>query len=288
MAHVVQEACRRLKEAGGEVTVLPTAGVGHATELAGCVPAGTRAVVAVGGDGTVREVAQGVVCGDIPLAVLPAGTENLVAKHFGYKASAAHLLSTLLTGRSRRIDVGWAGQSIFLIVAGIGFDAEIVHRLSRARAGNISRLSYLSPIWATFWKHRFPMLNVRIEGRPVYQGRGLLFIGNVPPYGPGLRILQKANCSDGRLDLCICPCSSRLTLGLHAARILARCHLRFGDVLYEKVQTVTVESSDARVPMQLDGDVAGHLPAQFRVQACALSLLIPGSPASGLSDRSPL
>lgn len=275
IARVVRDATRRLAAAGHETRVLQTAGSGHATHLASSVPPQTRAVIAVGGDGTVREVSQGLVDRTIPLAVVPMGTENLLAKHFGYRASASQLCDTLAAGHTEKIDVGWAGQQIFLIVAGVGFDAEIVHRLSRTRQGNISRLSYVGPIWKTFWSYRFPRLRVEASGRLLFDGRGLVFVAKIPRYGPGLRICSRADCTDGYLDVCICPCASRLRLCLYALCIAARCHVRFSGALYEKVQALAVHSADDHVPLQLDGDQAGHLPQVFRVQPRALRLVVP-------------
>ena len=150
VAAALQEALDRLSAAGHQGCIHTTTGAGDATAIARGLPAAATAVVAVGGDGTVREVAEGLLGRAIPLAILPAGTENLVAKQFQIDASPVRLVGSLLTPNIREIDVGLVGQRVFLVVVGVGFDAEVVRRLSRRRRGHITHLDYFLPTWQSF------------------------------------------------------------------------------------------------------------------------------------------
>ena len=148
---------RRLRATGLSVEVEPTCEPGDATAwAAGLDEATTQAVVVVGGDGTIREVIEGLQGRPTPIAILPTGTENLVAKQFGFRFDAETLLRRIRTGEPRPVDVGEINGRRFLVVAGAGFDAEVVARLRARRTGHITHLSYFQPIWRTFREHRFP------------------------------------------------------------------------------------------------------------------------------------
>lgn len=285
MTSVLDQLRRDLQKAGHEVTMHLTAGPGDATAIASQLPESTAAAIAVGGDGTVREVSQGLLGRDIPLAVLPAGTENLVARHFNITARRECLLDTLLRGATRKLDVGRMGDRIFLVVAGIGFDAEVVRRLSHNRRGHITRWSYLLPLWRTFWDYRFPRLKVVADGELVFDDCGIALIGNLPRYGAGLDIHQRAVVDDGLLDLCIFPCCGRAELLSHAFRVVRRKHLVRGGAIYIQARRIEVSSPEA-VPVELDGDVAGVVPARFEILPGALTIRVPrrgGSPSCGAS-----
>lgn len=260
---------------GHKVYFHKTAEPGHATAAAAAqIGQDATAVVVVGGDGTVREVAQGLLNRPIPMAILPTGTENLIARQLGVTRSTAQLLNTLQNGNMRRVDVGYVNDQVFLVVAGIGFDAEVVQRLSRRRRSYITHLDYAAPLWRTFWGHRFPTLTVSIGQELVFTGSGLVLVGNMPRYGSGLRILRRARDDDGKLDVCIYPCASRFKLVGHALRTAVGRHLTRGDALYFRTADLHV-SSPAVVPVQLDGDVGPPLPIRIRIQPGALTMLVP-------------
>ena len=270
----------RARRAGVEIECHTTGGPGQARQMAAGLVSTTsrgepiRAVIAVGGDGTVHEVADGLTGSPLPLAVWPTGTENLFAKSFRFKADAHAMLDCLQSGRAKPIDVGHANDRSFLIVAGIGFDAEVVHRLVSLRTGHITHLSYSGPVWRTFWEHRFPHLRVYGDQQPLWEGRGLVFVGNMPRYSLGLRVIRDAICDDGLLDLCILPCSGRLGLIVHTLRTLARVHVEHGGVRYHRLSRIRIES-DESVPVELDGEAAGRLPLEISIRSRALSVLVP-------------
>jgi YegS/Rv2252/BmrU family lipid kinase len=256
--------------------ITPTRGPGDAARLAREAPDDTHAVMAVGGDGTCRDVATGLLGRSIPMIVVPAGNENILAKYIKAKASVDALISTIIEGTVTGYDVGTFNSNPFLLMAGVGFDAEAVSRVTESRKGHVSYLSYANPLWQTFWRHRFPMLRVTVDDAPVFEGRGLAFVGVIPRYAIGLRLLAKAKHDDGLLDVCVMPCSSRSQLiGLSASAIFGR-HVRRKGVVYCKGTRVQIESpDDTDVPCQIDGDVAGHLPIDCGVMPQALRLMIP-------------
>lgn len=271
---IVADAARRLESLGVRVCRLRTRHAGHAVELARQASAESDLVVAVGGDGTVREVVEGCVNRPAAVAVLPAGTENIVARHLGAAADADALWAAMTQGRVRPVDVGFVNGRPFLIVVGAGFDAEVVRRLTRVRRGHITRADYFWPIWNTFWQYRFWPVRVIADGQMVFDDRGLVFVGNVARYGAGLRILRDARDDDGWLDLCVYPCRWHGRLILHSVLTAVGRHVEHGGLIYRKVRRVRIESPRP-VPLQADGDCAGTLPAEVTVLPAAVRFCVP-------------
>ncbi len=274
MMPVVEEIGRQLKMLGGELTIRATQSAGHGTEIASNLAPQTQAVLVVGGDGTVCEVVNGLIEKPIPILILRTGTENLLARELGMPTEPIDVARTLMQGRAIPFDVGVLNEKRFIAVAGVGFDAECVVRMTAQREGHITHGDYFWPIWRTFWSHRFPEIMVRIEGKTVYQGQGFVLIGNIARYSVGMRILSEAKYDDGLLDICVLKCSSRIQLITHAIRIMRGQHVNHRDVIYSQCREFSIESP-TQVPVEVDGDFAGHLPIKASVLHHAASFLVP-------------
>ncbi len=230
-------------------------------------------VMAVGGDGTIRDIASGLVGTPACLMIWPAGTENIVAKALGFRADPGHVRACLQGRRVVRLDVGDAGTQMFFTIMGVGFDAAVVRRLSRLRTGHITHLSYAEPLWRTFWDYRFPPIRVSVDDAPLWEGRGLVFVGNLARYSLGLRVVRDARPDDGLLDLLILPCRGRAELIGHSLRTLALRHVEHRGVRYLRFGRARIESAQP-VPVQFDGDPGGCLPVEVKVRPAALSVLL--------------
>jgi len=266
---------RALQSAGFRIEFRPTRGPDDAYTFARAASRKSRAVIAAGGDGTIRDVARGLAHSGVPLIAWPAGTENLVAKTFGYRACSGTVYETLTAGRTLRVDLAQAPDQAFLVVGGVGFDAEVVRRLTHVRNGHITHLTYADPLWRTFWQHRFP--RVRVTGDDLaWCGRGMVFIGNISRYSLGLPVVRDAVWDDGRLDVVIFSCRHQIELIGHSVRTLMRRHIEHPSVIYRRVQRVRIEADeDHDVPVQFDGDNAGFLPLEVEVAPKAVTLLVP-------------
>src|ERR1044071_8046594 len=117
---------RGLAQRGYQVEISPTLCAGDATRLASQAANTAEAVIAIGGDGTVRETATGLIGSSTRMVIAPCGTENLVAKYYGLTPHVDAVVATLESGRTADIDVVRANGRPFLVVAGFGFDAEVV------------------------------------------------------------------------------------------------------------------------------------------------------------------
>lgn len=273
-APLLRAMLKHLAESGHEALLHRTAGPAEAISLARRAAAEVDFVVAGGGDGTVREVVEGLMGRGVPLLIWPTGTENLVAKSFGFHADPRLIARCIAEGRTQAVDLGLANGRPFTVVCGMGFDAEVVHRLSRVRRGHISHLNYIEPIWRTFWEHKFPLMRVLYEGRLFWEGRGLVFVGNVARYSLGLPVIRDATPHDGLLDLLILPCCGRLKLVGHSLRTLLAMHIEHGGARYLRCRRLRVESP-VPVPAELDGDDGGFLPIDFEIRPAALQVRLP-------------
>lgn len=278
---LVGRLASRIRRAGGRASIVETDGAGRASDLARGLGDDVDLIVAVGGDGTVRDIVHGRLDRPVPIATLSAGTENIVARHLGYRASFDSLWAGIAHGTIRRMDVGEVNGRCFLIVVGAGFDAEVVRRVTAARRGHITRADYAWPIWRTFWSYRFPPMRVEADGRTVFEGRGLVMAGNLPRYGADLHILRDARDDDGLLDLCIFRCGSHERLLVHSLFTALRRHVGRRDVIYTQGRHIRIESAEpARGParsidLQADGDCAGALPADIRIRPRAAMFCVP-------------
>jgi diacylglycerol kinase (ATP) len=243
--------------------------------------AADRASLAIvwGGDGTVSEVANGLAGTNVPLLACPAGTENLLAKELRVSSDPRQVLEILRHGEVVDCDVGQINGRNFLLIIGVGFDGEVVRRLSAVRTGHISHLSYFWPIWRTFWEHDFPHVRITADEEVIFDDFGLTFIGNISRYSVGLRICRDAQFNDGLLDLVIFRCREQTRLMLHAAWTLLRRHPLKGDVTYRRFRRAQIET-DRPVPSQVDGDVGPLTPLEVAVAPYRIKLLIPSAAGS--------
>ena len=256
-----------------------TRSLAHAGELAvSAIGAGAAAVVVSGGDGTVRTVAEAMAGSEIPILIVPAGTENLLAQELGIDGSRKTSLKMLENGMVRKLDLGRANDRHFMAIAGIGFDAQVVRRINQFRHGHITHSDYIWPICRTFWEYGFPHLRVEADGELICDEPSLVFVGNITRYAVGLPIHPYADCSDGLLDITIYRYRRRRELLLHSLRTVARQADRSRQVSRHTCRELTITSPQADVPVQLDGDPGPALPLTIRIVPAAARVLTPPAP----------
>ena len=238
-----------------------------------------RAVVAAGGDGTLRLYAHRTAPGT-PLLVFPLGTENLLAKYLELTADPLQAARLIAEGLVVRFDAGEANGQIFTLMAGCGFDAEVVRRLHEERTGNIHHLSYARPILDAIRQYGYPELRVycaaadddREEASEPITARWA-FVVNLPRYAGGLRFAPDASGSDGLLDVCTFKEGSLWHGMVYLGGVMLGQHESMQDFVRVRAQRVRIEA-DGPVPYQLDGDPGGELPVEIRVLPSRLSLVV--------------
>jgi len=231
-----------------------------------------RCVVAAGGDGTLQEVINRAT--GLPISILPLGNENLLARHFHLLRSGKELAETIMHGHVKKLDLGRINGRYFSLMAGAGFDAEVVHQIHRRRLGHINKLSYVWPIVKTIHDYSFPRIDVEITDTGERLRGAMAFVFNFPRYGLGLPIAPEAQPDDGFLNLCVFERPGIVALLRYLDDVIRGRQGQRPDMQRRLVKCVHL-SSKYPVPLQLDGDPGGHLPATLEVMPAALELVVP-------------
>ncbi|RIL04644.1 MAG: hypothetical protein DCC71_13280, partial [Proteobacteria bacterium] len=266
---------RALAARGHAVERFATRAPGDARRCVAEAEGAVDRIVAAGGDGTLNEVVNGLADpGSTPLALLPLGTANMMAGALGIPRDPARLAELVERGRVRRVDMGLAGATRFLGVAGAGFDAMVTEAVRRTRRGALGYRGYAAPILRTLRGYRAPRLRVRLDGgAPI--ACGFAIVANLPNYGGLFAVTPEARPDSGRLDVCLFRDASFPGLvrivwpawrGTLARR--ADCHVA-------SATHVTIDAEGpASVPVQLDGDAWGATPVEITVRPAAVSMLV--------------
>jgi diacylglycerol kinase (ATP) len=202
----VEAARSVLGEAGFDAAVVVTTGPGHASEATRRASARPLdLVVAWGGDGTMNEVARVVAFTAVPLALVPAGSGNGLARDIGVPRDPRAALAIAGAGRPWRIDAGEVNGRLFFNVAGIGLDARIAHAFAASR-GRRGLLGYLQIGTRELWRYRARDYAIARDGAPPSATRALIVaFANSRQYGSHGCIAPNAVLDDGRLELVVVP-----------------------------------------------------------------------------------
>jgi diacylglycerol kinase family enzyme len=246
-------------------------GRGQATQAAAD---GAELVFACGGDGTVMACVTALAGSDVAMAVLPAGTGNLLASNLGLAGDAATGVQVAIEGGRRRIDVGLIEGQCFAVMAGMGFDAQMLAGTSETAKKHIGWLAYVGGAV----KHlRDRPMRVRITldgGEPMARQPRTVIVGNVGRLQGGVRLLSEAEPDDGRLDVAIL---SPNNLSHWAALGWAVLRRRERVPLMETYTAERIEIRSSRAqPRQLDGDlIKPGRTMNIQVRSRALLLCVP-------------
>jgi diacylglycerol kinase (ATP) len=226
-----------------------------------------RCLVAVGGDGTVAALLNEQP--SVPLTVLAAGTENLVARHLGLGRDPEILAKTIAGESPVRVDVGLAAGRRFLLMVGFGFDGDIVSRHHHGRVsssgsvGTTHRIAYVWPVLRSSFSYRFPPITVRVvdPGSEESLTGTTVFVFNAPCYALGLPFVPAARDDDGWLDVIVFLKPGPFQALYYLWKVFRGTHLDDPGVIHRRAKKVVV-TSHHRIPVQIDGDPGGYLAPQ--------------------------
>lgn len=276
-----------LRKQGIAYSAAATTGPGDARELASLACArGYRAIVCVGGDGTVNEVVNGLATsgGEIDeravLAIIPSGTARDFARSVGVPMRREAAVERLLAGQETRVDVGriqFADGRVhfFVNVFGAGFDAEVAERAQDVRGAISSIPAHVLAFASALAEHQNKQISIAFDGN---QGDALHFrcsmvvIANGPSYAGVMRFAPSAIVDDGLLDVVVVGDVARIEILLNLPRVVAGTHLDHAKVAAYRVPALSLESDDGAL-VQADGEVVGRLPAHVDVLPRALRLI---------------
>ncbi len=272
------KASRILEEAGLECLMSQTARPGHGREIARTQGDKVDVLVSIGGDGTLNEAVNGLadICSDTPVAVIPTGTANMVAKELGLPKDFTSLVNLAVKSDLRRLDLGQVGQRRFILCASAGFDASVIQAMARRRPKRgLTLWRYLPLIFSQEVRYRFAPIRVKVDGNLVDERSTNTIIGNMAGYGGFFRMFKEASPEDGLLDVCCLKGSSLGDLVRYAWAAYRGRLYTLKDVTFYRGKHIMLEA-DVRVLFQIDGDPWGELPIDVEVLPQAVTLCVPG------------
>lgn len=266
--------CQALEKRGVTTTLAVTREAGDA-EREAAVP-GVDCVVAAGGDGTVRETANGLRRTGAPLAILPLGTANAVAAQLNVPSGPEELAALIAERSLREIDCGVHRDRYFLQSAGAGLDALVVKEVHARRGRRMSFARYVAPILRVLAAARLHPIRVTVDGRILCENARYAVVSDCPYSAGVFAFTPDAAPDDGVLDVCAFPDTRMARLLVLALASLGRGFSGRRDLCYAKGADILFESATGKpVELQIDGDPAGHLPARFTIAPRALSVVAP-------------
>jgi len=243
---------------------------------------GYQSVLAAGGDGTVNEVVNGLLTtgtpgSALPLGLVPVGTQNVLAHELSLPADPDATLALLRAGRTRRIDVGLAGSRHFVLMAGFGFDAQVVREVLRPMKALLGPAAYAFATVGALATYRSTQIRLRLDGEEVRSEAFLVVVANAASYAyRQIKLAPFAALDDGWLDICVFERArgDRVGFASQMMAVLARRHLRDPRVRYYRGRHLVLES-DPPIQGQMDGDTFGETPVEISLLPRALSVFVP-------------
>jgi diacylglycerol kinase (ATP) len=279
---------RVLSNKGVDATYLFTGARGDAERLANeSLASGASLVVAVGGDGTLHEVANALlkaVQSKATLGLIPFGTGNDFARAVGLFGSVETACIALVNGKRTPIDVGTIeGRGIenpyyFLVAAGVGFVAETAKTVNEGIRWLHGAPAYIYGALQTLRRFDPISLTITIDDKePEALDAMLISVSNVATTGGGMRIAPDARPDDGLLDICLVEKIGKMALVGQLPGVFAGKHVRHPAVRMMTARTVRIETESPKI-LWIDGEVIGTTPATFKILAGALPIMLLGKP----------
>lgn len=254
--------------------VAHTRHAGHGTELArNAAEKGAFAVVAVGGDGSVNDVARGLQGTDTALAILPKGSGNGMARAMGIPLRVAAALEVLNSGRIIQMDIGRANEQMFISNAGAGFDALISEAFSGSTRRGFAVYSWL--VTKHLWAYKEHDWEINIDGTLLRERAFMINVANGQQFGYNFKIAPNASYTDGWLDVTIIKPFPRIMGSSLLIRGMSSSIHKSPYVKTFRAKQVTIAHPDLKL-MQTDGDA--HIcngKIEFSIKPGALKVIVP-------------
>jgi len=274
--HIDQKIKKTLGSTDIECIIKKTEYAGHAIEI--CQEAITLgktpdAIVAVGGDGTVNEVINGIGLSGVTMGIIPTGSGNGLARHLGIHLIPLRALRTIIQGYSTPIDIMQIGKTKFAAnVAGVGFDALVSWKFKDTKTRG--PISYVKIILEEFIKHKPAEYTIKIDKREFTIVSTMITVANSSQFGNNAMIAPNASVTDGYLDLCILkPFPKALSLDI-ATKIMTK---QIGSSnYYESFLGKKITIKQEKAIYQIDGDsVKEKKKIKIRIREKSLNIIIP-------------
>ena len=241
-------------------------------------------VIAVGGDGTVNEVANGLAGSETVMGTIPAGTSNIWAREIGFSRKPLAAVQAIATGDRRQIDLGRTGDRYFVLFAGFGIDAAVTKTVPLGIKAKVGAAAYAISAARQAFAWRPTPMTIRIDGVERKLDVLQAFAGNTRLYAGITKIASAAIADDGKLDFCVYVGTGKPDILMHAARTFFQVHRRSDKVLYRRATKLEFDT-DHPLPAQVDGDPIEPPPREVYVVPDALWVATPAGFTSPMLSR---
>lgn len=221
-------------------------------------------IVAVGGDGTVNEVFNGMINSNKILGIVPAGTGNDLARALHLPLSMDKAVEFIISENYLNVDVGKLNGQLFLNIASIGLDAVIAEEANKIKRFISSKYSYVLALLKGLIIFKSKKIKIRIDEIEIEKDVMLVAICNAICYGGGMKIAPNAKVNDGLFDICIVNKMSKLKLLYLFPTIFKGEHIKFKEVEIFRGQFVEIKSEE-NLSINVDGEVINHNPIEFKI-----------------------
>jgi len=264
----------RAESLAGDCPVRVTSHSGEAETLARrAVDEGFARIVAAGGDGTVSQVANGLAGSNAILGVLPMGSVNVFAMELGLPLHNLQRCWDIIEDTNLRlVDMPSANEKYFVQLAGVGLDAQVVKETSLAFKRSFGPLSYLISA-AQIAAREPPKLFIESEHTSVEEGSFVL-VGNGRLYGGPFPFFKQAVIDDGLFDVVVFKRLGYLEIIRYLQDVVFSADIKVPEIEYFQTRQLRI-TSEQDVPVELDGELAGNCPVDFRIRKRALRVLAP-------------
>jgi YegS/Rv2252/BmrU family lipid kinase len=261
-AHLLWRVLDVMVANGIRIDIAETNRRGHAQALArAAVAAGETMVVAAGGDGTIAEVANGLMGSDVRLGVIPLGTANVLAHELSLPFAPRAVAAALAFGRTRPLWPGLIrgadGDRLFVQMLGVGFDAQVVHNLSLPLKRVCGRGAYVMQTLRELPRYRFPPIRLRIDGEELQASSVIVSKGRL--YGGQYLLAPDAMPSEAGFSVVVFGCAGAGPALMYGAALPLNLLGRAPGVRHFRASRIEIVGNDT-VPAQADGDAAGFAP----------------------------
>ncbi len=274
---ILEEVKQVFGERGASYEVWETTGPNTAPDLARrAAEQGYESIISVGGDGTVLEVASGLLGTGCKMGVIPAGTGNDFIKSLGMDNDHIAAANAILDGHTRKVDIGSTEEgNCFMNVAGTGFDTEVVRYTERFKATLQGVAAYLMGVLCALFNYKCQRMRLTMDGNVIEDSIFLVAIANGKAYGGGMMVAPKASLFDGMFDVTVIYHLPKLKVPVIIGRFMSGKHEGLKDIKSYRCSEIRLELLDNVMPINMDGELIGQTPMTFKVLEKALAVFVP-------------
>jgi diacylglycerol kinase (ATP) len=279
-----KEAAAEIRALSSRIELIETGDIDEVKDIARDIAQrGGRVLAAAGGDGTINAVISSLAGSETALGIFPTGTMNLFARELKLpRKSLQACWQVIEEGNIRKVDLFGIDDGIFVQVAGVGLDARIIEETTWERKKKFGELGYFMTALSVTGKEA-PRVRVFPEGHEPLEGAFVL-IGNGALYGPAFRFFRNASNDDGLLEILVFDSHSRFALMRYLLGFTMGRLEKVRGVSYLQAPSLRVES-EIEVPVEVDGELAGHTPVEFFALKDKLNVFAPAGKEGGGKGR---